>query len=117
MRDCDSNKYDGLLITIWITCRGDTGFFQSSPVVFKIQGNFIGKQLISFHFAFIKVKTVFANQAIKIYLKAYLRGFDWLIVVLKSPTKDIASDQLPSLYALGSYFVSRIMAVSSLSSS
>eukprot|EP00112_Aurelia_sp_Birch-Aquarium-sp1_P007358 Seg1800.3 transcript_id=Seg1800.3/GoldUCD/mRNA.D3Y31 product="hypothetical protein" protein_id=Seg1800.3/GoldUCD/D3Y31 len=40
VRECDSNKYDGLLMTLWISCRVDGGFFLSSPVVFKVQGNF-----------------------------------------------------------------------------
>ena len=53
----------------------------------------------------------------KHHLKAHCGGFDWLIVVLKSLTKDMASEQLPSFYALGSYFVSRIKALRSLSPS
>ena len=62
------------------------------------------------------------NQAVKdkadfsefSLLKAHCRGCDWLVVMLKSKTKLWPSS--PSLYALGSCFVSRIKGIRSSSS-
>ena len=61
VKDCDSNKYDGLLIRLGISCNIGNKEVNTSFIVFKIPGKFKGKSAhtIAEHGAIKSPKTSF----------------------------------------------------------